>query len=340
MNNQTMNNQTMSNQTMSNQTMNNLTISQVTKCIKRNKQNIKININSYDEFTQGYDFIVYRKKKDIKDEIKTISSNILNDTSSVINYNFNEIIDIPNKLDDIFDNQLGSNYYLYGVNKENSFLISLLYIFSKEFKMKTQDKQLIFSKELQELLIFELPTYFKKYKYSSFGFKMTSIIENINSNNVDEGVLRYIYDYYKVNIVVLDYNNDKYLTGTDYNDNYNEKNIIIIKNENIYLPLVNMFGSMTSKLLYKCIINKLKINKEISSNIVVEQIIPNNYNNQNSSNNVIEQSKNIVLKACSSYKLSDLQDIANKFNISITKDVNGKTKNKTKQTLYDELKNI
>ena len=335
-----MNNQTMNNQTMSNQTMNNLTISQVTKCIKRNKQNIKININSYDEFTQGYDFIVYRKKKDIKDEIKTISSNILNDTSSVINYNFNEIIDIPNKLDDIFDNQLGSNYYLYGVNKENSFLISLLYIFSKEFKMKTQDKQLIFSKELQELLIFELPTYFKKYKYSSFGFKMTSIIENINSNNVDEGVLRYIYDYYKVNIVVLDYNNDKYLTGTDYNDNYNEKNIIIIKNENIYLPLVNMFGSMTSKLLYKCIINKLKINKEISSNIVVEQIIPNNYNNQNSSNNVIEQSKNIVLKACSSYKLSDLQDIANKFNISITKDVNGKTKNKTKQTLYDELKNI
>lgn len=329
-----MNNQTMSNQTMSNQTMNNLTISQVTKCIKRNKQNIKININSYDEFTQGYDFIVYRKKKDIKDEIKTISSNILNDTSSVINYNFNEIIDIPNKLDDIFDNQLGSNYYLYGVNKENSFLISLLYIFSKEFKMKTQDKQLIFSKELQELLIFELPTYFKKYKYSSFGFKMTSIIENINSNNVDEGVLRYIYDYYKVNIVVLDYNNDKYLTGTDYNDNYNEKNIIIIKNENIYLPLVNMFGSMTSKLLYKCIINKLKINKEISSNIVVEQIIPNNYNN------VIEQSKNIVLKACSSYKLSDLQDIANKFNISITKDVNGKTKNKTKQTLYDELKNM
>ena len=95
-----------------------------------------------------------------------------------------------------------------------------------------------------------------------------------------------------------------------------------------------MFGSMTSKLLYKCIINKLKINKEISSNIVVEQIIPNNYNN------VIEQSKNIVLKACSSYKLSDLQDIANKFNISITKDVNGKTKNKTKQTLYDELKNM
>ena len=77
--------------------MSNPTISQVTKCVKRNKQNIKINLNSYEEFTQGYDFVVYREKKETNDEIKTISSNILNDTSSVINYNFNEIIDIPKK---------------------------------------------------------------------------------------------------------------------------------------------------------------------------------------------------------------------------------------------------
>ena len=73
-----------------------LTISQVTKCIKRNKQNVKINLNSYDEFTQGSEFIIFRKKKDsVKTEIKSISSNILNDTSAVINYNLNEIIDIP-----------------------------------------------------------------------------------------------------------------------------------------------------------------------------------------------------------------------------------------------------
>ena len=342
--------------------MSNPTISQVTKCVKRNKQNIKINLNSYEEFTQGYEFIVYREKKNVSDEIKTISSNILNDTSSVINYNFNEIIDIPNKLDDIFDNQLGSNYYLFGVNKENSFLISLLYVFSKEFKMKPQDKQLIFSKELQELLVSEIPTYFKKYKYSSYGFKLSSIIENINSNNIDEGVLRYIYDYYKVNIVVLDYNNEKYLTGTDYNDNYNEKNIIIIKNESIYLPLVNMFGSMPSKLLYKCIINKLPINKEIicdTSNDVVDQntindFVQNTINDfvqntsndvvQNTNNNVVQKqnnksTKNIVLKAVSGYKLNELQDIAKKNNIQITKHVNGKTKNKTKQELYTELKN-
>ena len=145
--------------------MNNPTISQVTKCVKRNKQNIKINLNVCQEFTQGFEFVVYREKKETNDEIKTISSNILNDTSSVINYNFNEIIDIPKKLETIFDNQLGSNYYLFGVNKENSFLISLLYFISKEFKLKPQDKQLVFSKELMELLINELPSYFRNHKY-------------------------------------------------------------------------------------------------------------------------------------------------------------------------------
>ena len=304
--------------------MSNPTISQVTKCVKRNKQNIKINLNAHDEFTQGYEFVVYREKKEASEEIKTISSNILNDTSSVINYNFNEIIDIPKKLENIFDNQLGSNYYLFGVNKENSFLISLLYVISKEFKLKPVDKQLIFSKELLEILINELPSYFRNNKYANYGFKSTSIIENLQSNSIDEGVLRYLYDYYNINIVVLDYNNEKYLVGNDYNNNFNEKNVIIIKNENIYLPLVNMFGSMPTKLLYKCILNKLKINKEVS---VVQTKIMDNSNKSNK----------LSLKALSSYKLGDLQSIAKENNVSITSEVNGKTKNKTKQVLYNEL---
>jgi hypothetical protein len=304
--------------------MNNPTISQVTKCIKRNKQNIQINLNAHDEFTQGFEFVVYREKKEANEDIKTISSNILNDTSSVINYNFNEIIDIPKKMEEIFDNQLGSNYYLFGVNKENSFLVSLLYVISKEFKLKQVDKQLSFSKELLELLVNELPNYFRNNKYSSYGFKMTSIIENLQTNCIDEGVLRYLYDYYNINIVVLDYNNEKYLVGDDYNNNFNEKNVIIIKNENIYLPLVNMFGSMPTKLLYKCILNKLKINKEI--NVVKTNIM-------DSSN----KSNKLSLKALSSYKLGDLQLIAKENNISICEDANGKTKNKTKQVLYNEL---
>ena len=42
--------------------MNNPTISQVTKCVKRNKQNIKIQLNEIDQFTQSTEFVVYREK--------------------------------------------------------------------------------------------------------------------------------------------------------------------------------------------------------------------------------------------------------------------------------------
>ena len=88
-----------------------------------------------------------------------------------------------------------------------------------------------------------------------------------------------------------------------------------------------MFGSMPTKLLFKCILNKLKINKEI--NIVQTKIIDTS-----------NKSNKLSLKAFSSYKLGELQSIAEDNNVSITSEVNGKTKNKTKQKLYDELISI
>ena len=321
--------------------MPNPTISQVTKCVKRNKQNIKITLNECDEFTQGTEFIIYREKKDVDDnsEIKTISSNILNDTSSIINYNLNEIIDVPNKLDKIFDSLLGSNYYLFGVNKTNSFLLALLYVISKEFKLKTFEKQSEFAVELLKLLKEEIPTFHRKNKYSSLGFKQTEIESSLENNNITEGVLCYLSDYYNINLIILDYNREKYIIGKEYNDSLNEKNVIIVLNNGIYLPLVNMFGAFPSKLLYKCIVNKLSINKEIK-NISVKE-----FDNKNQTNTEVvdtnsaplldssNEKNKLKLKAVSSYKLSDLQELAKSNNISI--DDNGKKK--TKNVLYQEL---
>ncbi len=307
--------------------MNNPTISQVTKCVKRNKQNIKIQLNELDQFTQSTEFVVYREKTQTQNEdIKTISSNILNDTSSIITYNCNEIIDIPNKLDDIFDNQLGSNYYLYGVSKTNSFITSLLYVISKDFKLKPSDKQIDFSNELLTLLVKDLPSYHRKNKYAMFGYKQSTIEDGLMSNVINNGVLHYISDYYNINIIVLDYNKEKYLIGKEYNDSLNEKNVIIILNEGIYLPLVNMFGELPTKLLYKCIVNKITIDKSNTTENLDIKILDSS-NKKNTLN----------LKAVSGYKLSDLQNIAGENNVSITEVVDGKTKNKTKQKLYSEL---
>ena len=109
-------------------------------------------------------------------------------------------------------------------------------------------------------------------------------------------------------------------------DLLNEKNVILILNEGIYLPLVNMFGELPTKLLYKCIVNKITIDK---SNTVenVETKILDSSNKKNS----------LSLKAASSYKVSDLQTLASEHNIPITIEIDGKTQKKKKKKLYDEL---
>ena len=36
------------------------------KMCKRNKQNVKINLNAYEEFTQGFEFVVIERKNQMK----------------------------------------------------------------------------------------------------------------------------------------------------------------------------------------------------------------------------------------------------------------------------------
>ena len=202
----------------------------------------------------------------------------------------------------------------------------MLYVISKDFKLKPFDKQQAFTSELLSLLIKELPSYHRKNKYAMYGYKLSSIEEGLTNNVITSGVLNYISDYYNINIIVLDYNKERYIIGKEYNDSLNEKNVILILNEGIYLPLVNMFGELPTKLLYKCIINKITIDK---SNTVenVETKILDSSNKKNS----------LSLKAVSSYKVSDLQTLASQHNIPITTEIDGKTKNKTKQKLYNDL---
>ena len=60
---------------------------------------------------------------------------------------------------------------------------------------------------------------------------------------------------------------------------------------------------------------------------------------KSSSDNMNEGSVSLQLKALSSYKLKDLQDLAANNSINIMKEDNkGKEKNKTKTELYNELK--
>ena len=73
---------------------------------------------------------------------------------------------------------------------------------------------------------------------------MIEQLETIHSiNSVDNSIISYLSDYYKINIIILDYYKMNYITGSSFNEDKN--NIIIIKNNTYYLPLIHIFKEFT-----------------------------------------------------------------------------------------------
>jgi hypothetical protein len=316
-----------------------ITIGNVTKRIKSNKQNIKIKLNVTPEFEQNN--VIKKRTKQNTDVLKKDDSHYSDDTSKGdIMYNESEVINIPKKLDDLFDNLLCDNYYLYGISINNvSFLNSLLYILLSDFKFKNSKDQQQFSIQLKNNLLNELATYFKNNKYSKLNYKKQGIEDNIENNIFENAELHYLSDYYSINIIVLDYYKFTYYTGSNYNED--STNIIIVKYNDIYLPMIHIFGESPSNLIYKCIINKLKINNlthksddEVATPTCDEVATPTCDEVATPTCDEVATTGILKLKSFSAYKLPELQDLANKYNISI---VNESNKKKTKKQLYDDL---
>ena len=306
-----------------------ITIGNITKRIKSNKQNIKINLDVNSDFEQNS--II---KKRIKQNLDLLKKDEINDSNTGdIIYNDSEVINIPKKLDELFDNLLCDNYYLYGISINNvSFINSLLYILLSDFKFKNSKDQQQFSIQLKNNLLKELSTYFKNNKYSKLNYKKQSMEDNIENNLFENAELHYISDYYSINLILLDYYKFTYYTGGNYNEDNN--NIIIVKYNDIYLPIIHIFGESPSNLIYKCIINKLKINN-LTQNLSEEKLVVEE--DSSKENDILVKSDEKIkfkLKALSSYKLIDLQDMCKEKEISL---LNNNGKNKTKKQLYDSL---
>ena len=342
------------------------TISQITKCVKKNMHNVQINLKVNPEFEESTDFKIYREIIEVDIETSLASKSINEDKTSLV-YKENEIIEIPRKLNEYFDNKLDTNYYIYGVPRENSFFHSLLYVVSKDFKLKTPDVRVNYVNTLKESMIEKLPGLFRSNSYSKYGYKRGAIIENIeNCDLVSEGLICFASDFFNVNLVILNYDNEKYLMGKEYNDSINEKNVVVIYSNGVYLPVIHIYGELLDNFIYKCVVNRFKLNKKLATQTelsVVEQevaktntaqaevdistLIQSNANtNENTITQVLDEPTpgepvlgpvKISLKAFSGYKLPELVALADKYGISTTNDINGKIKPKTKRALYDEL---
>ena len=315
-----------------------ITTTLITKLVKNNSQTININLKTHPEFEQGCDFKVFKNNTQIipmdfhKKEKKEL------DTTCEIAFSENSIINIPKKLNDLFDNHISDNYYLFGLPKKNSFLMALLYIISHDFKLKKDgnDKNKFIDILLQDL-VRELPKYYKEGSYSSKNLSHNKIEENLRNNSIDKGVVYYISDYYNINLILLDYNTMRYHIGLDYSED--KKNVIIIKNYQDYIPLIHIYGEHPSNLIFKSIINKLEIKNKLDIGAEPNTTKKLSFKVKHNSGN--DKTKKFKLKSINSYKLHELQEIATKNNIDthFYGDKNNK-KNKTKSKLYEELKLI
>ena len=258
--------------------MSNLSINLVTKCVKNNNQNFKINLEVESQFEQDNQFKFYKKVNDnsidennILDTNFNVSINNSNidtsDNQCLINNDIiikqDEIINIPAKLNDIFDDLLENNYYLYGLSKTNGFLLSLLYIISSDFKFKSDLERTKFVNLLCEELCKNIDSYFSKGKYASLNFTKSQIITNITNNVFNQAEIYYIADYYNINLIVLNYIQNNYIIGKQYDEN--KKNVIIVNYNDYHIPLVQIYGETPNNLIFKSIINKLPLN---NSNII------------------------------------------------------------------------
>lgn len=326
------------------------TISQITKCIKNNMHNVQINLRANPDFEQGTNFTVYRELKKLEIETSLASKSINEDKNTLV-YTSDQVIDIPRKLNEYFDNSLDTNYYIYGVPKKDCFFHSLLYVVSKDFKLKSSEVRESYVNTLKESITSKLPSLFKTGGYSKYEYKRNDILENIeNPTSVTEGLICLMSDYFSVNLVILNYDNEKYWMGKEYNDAINEKNVILIYSNGIYLPLIHIYGDLPDNFIYKCIVNRFKIYRKLATQTelsVVEQEVakaepvPEQIPVPEPGIPVLANTEpKLTLKAFSGYKLGDLVSLAEKYNISTTQEVNGKAKAKTKRVLYDELANL
>ena len=149
--------------------------------------------------------------------------------------------------------------------------------------------------------------------------------------------------------------------GKEYNDSLNEKNVVLIYSNGIYLPIIHIYGDLPDNFIFKCVVNRFKVYNKLATETdlslvemnvatssklaepatVTPAIVTDEPSTAKPVTAIAEPKTNKpTLKGFSGYKLPQLQDLANEFGISIWNcDVeSNKSKPKTKRQLYDQLK--
>ena len=193
---------------------------------------------------------------------KTRQSNTYNNTTctnqeqipnkSLIIYMENETANLPEILLTLlnsFKNVINikpSEWYIYGVKNPESFYKSFLLLSKIDFIIKNRTEMKNEVATFKREMAMKYEDYYKTLNYRKLKFKHNEMVHNLTSidNYTEFDVLQFTADYNKLNYIILDIVNEKYIDieYSNFISNTFDFIIIIKYAANTYLPLMNSNG--------------------------------------------------------------------------------------------------
>jgi len=275
--------------------------------------------------------------------------------------NDNNVLSLPEYFKNF--NNIFLDYYYINNNNINSFIYSILYCLDTKFVVDLNQDNYINKFRMEICYDLENKNLFRKFNYVKLRkFKKDMMQKNLLdiTNELNECNRQYLADYFGINIYIFVLNNDddiEYISNILSQNDCDEPNpykptLLLLCRENKYYPIIRKNTSLVLKYSENEILNILyekyvKSDKVIRNNKVnknnTKKILNNNKNNNNEQvNNKQVNSENKVLKPIKQILLKELHIIAIENKIDIYKQSLKSDKKiyKTKNELYDNLKNM
>ena len=178
---------------------------------------------------------------------KTKQILIINDQSTLKPLQFqdiNQITFLPNLTQSFFIPN--GEYYRSGVlekcnpkSDENvSFYSSVIYCLKPTFLSELVDNQIMFIKDFIARLISDYKTCFTKFEYRYLNYTKNNFTTNINFTNPNNHVIKYVADFFHINIFIADIQSDKLYLSNGIKLCPYKKTIFLLKHSNgIYEPV-------------------------------------------------------------------------------------------------------
>lgn len=283
------------------------------------------------------------KQNDVIDSINKAVPN-----ESLLIYNENDVIDLPEIMQKVFGNDV-KGMYLYGFKNPESFFKSILLQSSFNYILKNNTEKYNEVMTFKREMAINLDTNYKKHNYKGLKFNKNNITNYlVNENSIDYQLKVYTSDYLGYNIYIFDTVEKNYYR---YNTKY-EDNVILILYNNVFLPVMKSDGNnkFTNDDLSKYICKMDEVfdyNTDNGSFGIPNSVLPKQEPepepeqvspNEEISQEQIKSDNSKSLAVLKGKSLNELQTMASSKNISIHKTgKTGKNINKTKKELIEDL---